>query len=169
MSVNSSSACVEPRMPIFRTVPTTRKPGMSGRTMNAVGRCVGLPSLPAVGVCAKTVMTPALVREADPVLAPRDAPRAVRVLLGAGDDVLRVGARLGLGEGVRRERLAACEGGEVARLLLVGAEEHERLAAEPRVHADHDAERRVHRRDRAEDARVAGAGEARARRTRAGR
>ena len=26
-------------MPSLRTVPVTRKPGMSGRMMNAVGRC----------------------------------------------------------------------------------------------------------------------------------
>ena len=73
MSVNASSACVEPRMPSFRTVPTTSNPGMSGRTMNAVGRCVGSPFFPITLVCAKTVITPA--RCASPIQCLRPVTR----------------------------------------------------------------------------------------------
>jgi hypothetical protein len=54
----ASSACVEPRIPIFRTVPTTRKPGMSGRMMKAVGRSTGSPFF-ITSVWANVVITPA--------------------------------------------------------------------------------------------------------------
>ena len=45
-------------MPIFLMVSTTRKPGMSGRMMNAVGRCTLRPRRSTV-VCAKVAITPA--------------------------------------------------------------------------------------------------------------
>ncbi len=49
---------MEPRIPILRIVSTTRKPGMSGRMMNAVGRFTRSPCR-STSVCAKVAMTPA--------------------------------------------------------------------------------------------------------------
>jgi hypothetical protein len=106
--------------------------------MNAVGRVVGRPSLPVGGRLGEHGDHLGAVREADPVLAPGDRPAALDAL-GARDDVLRVAPRLGLGERVGGVDAPARHVGEVARLLLLGAEEHERLAAEPRVHAHHHA------------------------------
>jgi hypothetical protein len=97
------------------------------------------------------------VRVPDPVLAAVQQPvRAVGAAPRLGDDVLRVGAGLRLGERVGGERLAAREHRQVARLLLGTSEEDDRLRPEPAVHADEHAARRVDRRHGGEDARVAG-------------
>src|SRR5438874_793552 len=53
--------------------------------------------------------------------------------------------RLRLGQAVGADQLAAGEPRQVARLLLLGAEVHERQRADRRVRTDRSAERRVHR------------------------
>ena len=78
----------------------------------------------------------------DPLLRAGDVP-AVRRPLGLRDQRARVGARAGLGQRERADRLAARERRHEARALLLGAEGEQRQRAGGRVHRDRDADARV--------------------------
>ena len=70
-------------------------------------------------------------------------------------DALCIRSRFRFGQRVRRQHLAARECRQIARLLVVVAEEHQRLAAESAVHADQHAQRCI---DRGHGAEYAGVG-----------
>ena len=149
-------------MPILRMIRSTRKPGMSGRMMNAVGRWTVLPPR-STSVCANVAMTPARCplpihsfRPSRIQCDPSALSRAVVLMCCASDP------SLGLGERVRGQRLPASEHRQVARFLLGVAKQHDCFRAKPAVHADEDSDRRVSPRELAKDARVAGARESQA-------
>jgi hypothetical protein len=85
-------------------------------------------------------------RVGDELLGAVDHP-AVVVELGARADVARVGARLGLGQAEGAELLARAEVGHQALLLLLGAEQVDRLRAERGVRAHRDRHGGVHARE----------------------
>ncbi len=77
----------------------------------------------------------------DELLAPIQAPRAIRLTSGPGADPHRVRAGAGLRERIGADERAVGEPGKVALLLLIGAEEDGRQGADPGM-------RRVRHRER---------------------
>src|SRR5262249_16944504 len=97
---------------------------------------------------------------ADVALLAVQDPGAVGLLHRARLDVVRVGARVRLGEREPGELAARGEVGEEALLLLVAPEHEDALEPDRLVHAHDDRKRRVDLRERLENARVAGLREA---------
>ena len=97
---------------------------------------------------------------ADVALLAVQHPRAVGLLDGARLDLVRVRARLGLGQGEGRELAPGGQVGQPSLLLLVGAEQGDALVADRLVHPEHDRQGGVDLPDRLEHARVAGLGQA---------
>jgi hypothetical protein len=85
-------------------------------------------------------------RVGDELLGAVDDPLAA-VEARAGLDVAGVGAGLGLGQAERAELAAGAQVGEVPGLLLLAAEQVDRLGAERGVRAHRDRDARVHARE----------------------
>ena len=148
---NASSPVADACSPSLSSMRTTRKPGVSAGRMNAeisawpsslraraggddVGaRLAGVGDEPLAAVDDPLALR--VGRPFGPALAVGPSKRAV-VLRPAG-----VGAGARLGEAVRADDLAARHRDEVAVLLLLGAREVQRAAAERRVRRDDQPER----------------------------
>jgi hypothetical protein len=102
----------------------------------------------------------ALGAVADVALLPVEHPGAVRLLHGAGLDLVGIRAGLGLGQREAGQLAPRGEVGEEALLLLVGAVHVDALEADRLVHAEHDRERRVDLGEGLEDPCVARLGKA---------